>query len=69
MLVFSREIKKYMRRRKRKKAGGAVVDDEGKPRWEQDYDLLENEGLFQEYLEMSKLTNPLNSLINLIKRI
>lgn len=50
--VFVPELKKYLRRRKRKKAGGSSVDDEGKPRWEQDYELLENEGLFQEYLEM-----------------
>ena len=26
-----------------------------KPRWELDYDLLENEGLFGEYLEMGTL--------------
>lgn len=29
-----------------------LTGNEVKPRWELDYDLLENEGLFGEYLEM-----------------
>ncbi|KAK3715468.1 hypothetical protein QZH41_006502 [Actinostola sp. cb2023] len=40
-------IKAYMKRRKRGTTKGEI-----KPRWEQDYELVENEGLFQEYLEM-----------------
>ena len=48
-LVFRREIKKYMKKRKQ-----GVTGNEVKPRWELDYDLLENEGLFGEYLEMGK---------------
>lgn len=35
---------------KKRKMG--VTGNEVKPRWELDYDLLENEGLFGEYLEM-----------------
>ena len=37
---------------KKRKMG--VTGNEVKPRWESDYDLLENEGLFGEYLEMGK---------------
>ena len=37
---------------KKRKMG--VTGNEVKPRWELDYDLLENEGLFGEYLEMGK---------------
>ena len=32
---------------------GAGEKDEDKTRWEQDYELIDNEGLFDEYLEMS----------------
>lgn len=35
-----------------KKRGMELTGNEVKPRWELDYDLLENEGLFGEYLEM-----------------
>lgn len=35
---------------KKRKMG--VTGNDVKPRWELDYDLLENEGLFGEYLEM-----------------
>ena len=38
-----------MKRRKR-----GVKKGEIKPRWEEDYELVDNEGLFGEYLEMSK---------------
>lgn len=37
-----------------KKRKQGVTGNEVKPRWELDYDLLENEGLFGEYLEMGK---------------
>ncbi|XP_031568304.1 anoctamin-7-like isoform X2 [Actinia tenebrosa] len=46
--VLIPEIKQYLKKRKR----GSKGNDEIKPRWEADYELLENEGLFQEYLEM-----------------
>ena len=48
-LYSLREIKQYMKKRKR-----GVTGNDVKPRWEEDYDLLENEGLFAEYLEMGK---------------
>lgn len=32
-----------------------MTGNDVKPRWELDYDLLENEGLFGEYLEMGTL--------------
>ena len=32
-----------------------MTGNDVKPRWELDYDLLENEGLFGEYLEMGML--------------
>lgn len=35
---------------KKRKRGKKAVDL--KPRWEDDYELVENEGLFAEYLEM-----------------
>ena len=35
-----------------KKRGMELTGNEVKPRWELDYDLLPNEGLFGEYLEM-----------------
>ena len=34
-----------------------------KARWEEDYELIPNEGLFQEYLEMGKLFVNIFSLI------
>ncbi|XP_031568344.1 anoctamin-7-like isoform X3 [Actinia tenebrosa] len=40
-------IKGYLKRKKRGTTKGEI-----KPRWELDYELVENEGLFQEYLEM-----------------
>ena len=40
---------------KKRKMG--VTGNEVKLRWELDYDLLENEGLFGEYLEMGKARN------------
>ena len=42
-------VKQWIARKKRGKRG-----DEVKPRWEQDYELIPNEGLFGEYLEMGK---------------
>lgn len=50
LCVLYSEIKKYMKKRKMGMTGHDV-----KPRWELDYDLLENEGLFGEYLEMGTL--------------
>ncbi|XP_048580920.1 anoctamin-7 isoform X2 [Nematostella vectensis] len=47
--VFIPELKKYLKNRKRQ---NSKDEDEIKPRWEADYELLDNEGLFQEYLEM-----------------
>lgn len=38
---------------KKRKMG--MTGNDVKPRWELDYDLLENEGLFGEYLEMGTL--------------
>jgi hypothetical protein len=43
-------VKQWIARKKRGKRG-----DEIKPRWEQDYELIPNEGLFGEYLEMGKI--------------
>ena len=43
-------IKQKIKKRKR---GKKAVDL--KPRWEDDYELVENEGLFAEYLEMGEL--------------
>ncbi|EDO49855.1 predicted protein, partial [Nematostella vectensis] len=40
-------VKQWIKRKKR-----GTSKDEIKPRWEQDFELVENEGLFQEYLEM-----------------
>ncbi len=45
------ELKKYMKKRKQ-----GVTGNDVKPRWELDFELLENEGLFGEYLEMGKAT-------------
>ena len=33
---------------------GSAVKGTDKARWEEDYELIENEGLFQEYLEMGE---------------
>lgn len=49
------EIKKYMKKRKQ-----GVTGNDVKPRWELDYELLENEGLFGEYLEMGKPRREIN---------
>ena len=35
---------------------GNICKNQDKTRWEEDYELIENEGLFDEYLEMGKLT-------------
>ncbi|KAL9970224.1 hypothetical protein ACROYT_G022562 [Oculina patagonica] len=45
--VLVPELKKYMKKRKQ-----GVTGNDVKPRWELDFELLENEGLFGEYLEM-----------------
>ena len=42
-------LKQWIKRKKR-----GTTKEESKPRWEADYELVENEGLFQEYLEMSE---------------
>lgn len=42
-------LKQWVKRKKR-----GTKKKENKPRWEADYELVENEGLFQEYLEMSE---------------
>lgn len=42
-------LKQWIKRKKR-----GTKKEENKPRWEADYELVENEGLFQEYLEMSE---------------
>ena len=42
-------LKQWVKRKKR-----GTKKEENKPRWEADYELVENEGLFQEYLEMSE---------------
>lgn len=52
IFLWLSEIKKFMKKRKM-----GVTGNEVKPRWELDYDLLENEGLFGEYLEMGKARN------------
>ena len=44
---ISRLIKQKLQKRKRGKKDVVL-----KPRWEDDYELVENEGLFAEYLEM-----------------
>jgi len=44
-----RMLKQWIKRKKR-----GTTKEENKPRWEADYELVENEGLFQEYLEMSE---------------
>lgn len=44
-----RMLKQWIKRKKR-----GTKKEESKPRWEADYELVENEGLFQEYLEMSE---------------
>lgn len=33
---------------------GKIVENEVKTRWEEDYELIANEGLFEEYLEMGE---------------
>ena len=45
--IFWRLIKQKLQKRKRGKKDIVL-----KPRWEDDYELVENEGLFAEYLEM-----------------
>ena len=51
LYVFShRLVKQKLKKRKRGKK-----QVELKPRWEDDYELVENEGLFAEYLEMGEL--------------
>ena len=45
-------LKQWVKRKKR-----GTKKEENKPRWEADYELVENEGLFQEYLEMSQYKN------------
>ena len=47
-----RMLKQWVKRKKR-----GTKKEENKPRWEADYELVENEGLFQEYLEMSEYKN------------
>lgn len=49
VVVFFRVVKQWVARKKRGKRG-----DEIRPRWEQDYELIPNEGLFGEYLEMGR---------------
>ena len=48
--MFHRKLKQFIQRWKMR--GGADKGDAS--RWEEDYELVENEGLFEEYLEMSK---------------
>ena len=36
-----------------------MVKNVTRTRWEEDYELIENEGLFQEYLEMGRCLAPL----------
>ena len=50
-------LKQWVKRKKR-----GTTKEEDKPRWEADYELVENEGLFQEYLEMSEY--PFHLLFN-----
>lgn len=47
--LYYRMLKQWIKRKKR-----GTKKEENKPRWEADYELVENEGLFQEYLEMSE---------------
>ena len=42
-----RKLKAFLHRMKLKRDKGAI-----QTRWELDYELIENEGLFEEYLEM-----------------
>ena len=48
-------LKQWIKRKKR-----GTKKEESKPRWEADYELVENEGLFQEYLEMSESREYIN---------
>ena len=48
-VLHCRMLKQWIKRKKR-----GTKKEENKPRWEADYELVENEGLFQEYLEMSE---------------
>lgn len=48
-------LKQWIKRKKR-----GTTKEESKPRWEADYELVENEGLFQEYLEMSESREYIN---------
>ena len=47
---MDRKIKSFIHQWKLK---DVMVNDE-KTRWEEDYELIDNEGLFEEYLEMGK---------------
>ena len=51
LIIFRlcRLLKQKLKKRKRGKKAITL-----KPRWEDDYELVENEGLFAEYLEMGK---------------
>ena len=49
ILLRSRMLKQWLKRKKR-----GTKKKVPKPRWEADYELVENEGLFQEYLEMGE---------------
>ena len=43
---------------------GARSRDENQTPWEQDYHLIENEGLFDEYLEMGESKSPVHFFSN-----
>ena len=49
---ISRKIKAYIHQWKL----GNVTKNPDKARWEEDYELIDNEGLFDEYLEMGEYT-------------
>lgn len=63
-MKFIRKIKgliqKWKRGSTRKK--GEIVE---RPQWEEDFDLIESEGLFAEYLEMGKFNGSILLLIYL----
>ena len=47
---YYRKLKAFIKQWKLKD----IVKNQDKTRWEEDYTLLENEGLFDEYLEMGQ---------------
>lgn len=53
MSLFDSKVKAWRQKRTLSKVLGSKVSHERR-RWEEDYQLVECEGLFEEYLEMGK---------------